>query len=150
MTHEAELMDLLKEGNDPNPKTSVETNETDSTVGVTHQYDKPEDRVTGESTALQGEEPVTDTPTRTDAVHHSSAVWDESKKVRAGVLLRALDGKATAAKADQAIMSENFKHVASGDFEAHSCLLQGKSKLKVSHARTPTLMERVREVTGRH
>jgi hypothetical protein len=145
--HEDELYELLQS---KRASGEVQNNEGASTVGTTSLYDDPEDRVEGgEQHAPWGEEGPSEGKRPNQAFHNSSGVYDEHKKVRQGVLDNAFAGRKNTDAADQALISSNFAHGKSGDFTAHSVHLQSKSVEKVSHPRTPTLMERVAKIAGR-
>lgn len=145
-THEDRMYAFLKEGGDTNPSTSTDTkDESESTVGVTHQRDTPEDREPAATiTAPWGEKPPV------DPQQHGTGVKEEHHKGQRELLNRAFGGKGKAEKADQAVISQNFAHGSSGDYESRAPLLQSKAKEKVSHIRTPSLMTRVRGLLGRH
>lgn len=120
---------LDKKGSDANPGTSTDTeDETRSTAGTLSLYDNPDDR-----------ENVAD-----DQNQQSSGVRGAYTETQHGVLDNAFSEKATAEKADQKLISTNFAHGASGDFESNAPLLQSKSKPQ------STLMEKVRTTFGRH
>lgn len=135
--------DLEKGGSDTNPATSTDTqDETRSTVGTTSLYENPADRQSGNLDAPWGE------PGPKDPDHHGSGPWNKHVETKHELLDKAFSGTQTAAKADQQLISANFAHGASGDFETHSPLLHAKSETKAT--KEPTLMEKVRTVAGRH
>lgn len=144
--HVDELYELLKTA-DHEPG-HLENDEDKSTVGTTHVYDEPEDRGEGGSVDAPWGEKGTTLDGHPQADHQSDGVWNEHKKVRQGVLKNVLDSTSVAAKADQALLSKNFQHVAKGDFSSHSVQLQSKSVEKVSHPRVESLLEQVRRITG--
>lgn len=131
----------IKQAADSNAKTSIETNEEDSTVGGVNVYDDPEDRKETKGTldAPRGE------PGPKDPFHNSDGVWEQSKDTRRGVLDRTMSGFANASEAEKKLMSENFSHVADRSFETHSALLQDKTKTGSHH---PTLSEQVKRLLG--
>lgn len=132
-----------KEGSDTNPATSTDTqDETRPTVGTTSLYDNPEDRSSGDIDAPWGEKGPD------DPAHHGSGAWNKHVETKHELLDKAFSGTQTAAKAEQQLISDNFAHGASGDFESHAPLLHAKSKTKAT--KEPTLMEKVRAVAGRH
>lgn len=144
--HEEELYELLQtkkaEGEIPN-------NEDQSTVGTVNLYDDPEDREEPrQNHSPWGEEGPREGSRPNQAFHNSDGAFEEHKKVRQGVVDNIFHDRSKADSADQALIAENFEHGKSGDFTTHSIHLQGKSVEKISHPRTPTLMERVRRVTG--
>jgi hypothetical protein len=150
--HEDELYELLKAGEDTTPATSVETNEEASTVGMTQLYDDPKGRESGNADAPWGEKGQQQAG-RQEPFHNSEGAWEGHKQTRHGVLGKAFSGLATAAKADQGIIAQNFK---TRGYETHSALLEPASKseqdnkqVKVSHPRGRTLLEQVRGLTGR-
>jgi hypothetical protein len=143
---EDELYELLQS---KSAAGELETNEDASTVGSTDLYDGPADREGGgKIESPWGEAGQTEGSTPNQAFHNSNGAYDEHKRVRQGVLDRAFSGRSKADAADQALIAANFDHGKSGDFTAHSVHLQAKSVEKISHPRTPTLMERVRKITG--
>ena len=143
--YEDDLYELLQS----KKAEEVANNEDISTVGTTHLYDAPEDRVDGgQSNSPWGEAGPT-LNGHPQADHQSDGAWEEHKTVRQGVLDNILDGRSKANEADQKLIAENFEHGASGDFTTHSVHLQGKSVEKVAHPRTPTLMSQVLKVAGR-
>lgn len=132
-----------KEGSDTTPATSTDPkDETRSTVGTTSLYDNPEDRESGNVDAPWGEKPPE------DPQQHGTGVENKHVDTERGILDKAFSGTAAAAKADQQLISANFAHGASGDFESRQPLLQGKSSNEAK--KEPTLMEKVRSVAGRH
>jgi hypothetical protein len=133
--HEDEFYELLKTAGKP------DTDEDMSTVGTTHVYDEPEDR--GEAGTIDA--PWGEKGTK-DLAHNSNGVFDESVKVRQGVINNSFDGKAQADKADQKLMAANFKHVAKGDFTTHSVHLQPKSVEKISHPRAISLRDQLNSI----
>ena len=143
--HEDDLYELLQS----KQAEELDNNEDDSTVGTTHLYDEPEDREDGGQTNSPWGEagPMQDGHPQAD--HQSTGAWEGHKETRQGVLDNVLDGRSKADKADQALIAANFAHGSSGDFSSHSVHLQGKSVEKISHPRTPTLMDRVLKVAGR-
>ena len=129
--------EMLKEGSDTNPATSVDTkDEQRSTVGVTHVHDKPEGR-TGDE---WGENPG-------DPVQYTDAAVKETNKDRLQVLDRTFDAKPVAERADQALIGQLLVHGVTGDYETHSVSLLPHSKSKLSHVRPQTVRERVRELS---
>ena len=127
-----ELFDLLKKVGNTNPGTSTGDDEAAPIEAKTDLYEDPQ----VETDPAEGPE------------EHSDAVEAEHDKVRGGVLGKTLDSKPSADRADQALVSQNFSHGASGDFTTHSTHLRSKSVEKVSHPRSFTLGERVRKTTG--
>lgn len=145
-TPEDELYELLQT---KKAAGEVDNNEDASTVGAIDLYEEPADRATaGKIESPWGEEGHTEGGRPNQAFHNSNGVYDEHKKVRQGVLDRAFSDRGKADAADQALIAANFEHGKSGDFTAHSVHLQGKSVEKISHPRTPTLMELARRVLG--
>ncbi len=144
--HEDELYELLQT---KRASGEVPNNEGASTVGTANLYDDPDDRVEGEMDAPWGEKGPTEQGRPNQAFHNTSGVYDEHKKVRQGVVDKIFFDRKKTDAADQALISANFEHGKSGDFSAHSIHLQGKSVEKISHPRTPTLMEQVAKKTGR-
>lgn len=135
--------DLEKEGVDTNPETSTDSkDESRSTVGTTALYDNPEDRSSGDIDAPWGE------PGPDDPSHNSSGVWNKHVETKHELLGKAFSGTKPAFAADQQLISANFAHGASGNFESHAPSLHAKSKTKAT--KEPTLMEKVRTVAGRH
>lgn len=125
--------DLEKEGSDENPATSTDPkDETRSTVGTTNLYADPVDHESGSD----------------DPEQHGSGVKNKAVETQKELLDKAFSGTAMAAKADQQLISANFAHGASGDFESRQPLLQSKSRIEIT--KEPTLMEKVRAATGRH
>lgn len=150
--HEEELFDLLKEGTDTTPKTSVETNEDDKTVGTQQLYDDPIGRESGNADAPWGEKGEQQAG-RQEPFHNSEGVWKEHQTTRHGVLDKAFSGLGAASKADQSLIAQNFK---TRGYETHSALLESASKpeqsntqVKVSHPRGQTLLETVKGLLGR-
>jgi hypothetical protein len=145
--HEAELYNLLKTSSDPNPKTSVETNEEASTVGTQQLYPDPKGRESGTLDAPWGEASRQEKG-RQNPFHNSSGVWDEHKQTRFGVLDKAFSGFDAAAAVAKGIIGQHFT---TKDYETHTALLQPKAdqQVKVSHSREPTLLERVKGLVGR-
>lgn len=135
-----EFFELLKQAT-PTPATSVDPkDEARSTVGMTGLHENPKDRPTKTPDAPWGEQgpgPIVD----------SEGAQTENTKDRLGVLRKAFSGTPQAERAMQELISQNFAHGASGQFTTRTALL--KTKAKLAH-RAPTLMERVREVMGRH
>lgn len=145
MSHEAELYDLLQ---GIKQAEEVDDNEDDSTVGTTHLYPEPEDREDSHQSNSPWGEAGTTRNGQPQPDHQSDGAWKEHQTVRQGVLDNVFSGRAKANKADQALIAQNFKRGKSGDFTTHSVHLQGKSVEKISHVRTPTLMEQVRKTIG--
>jgi len=140
----SEFYNLLKQAVDINPSTSVDTSdEQRSTVGTTSIVKNPPDRPTGTTDAPWGE------PGPKDPYHNSTGAHNNSIETRQGELSRAFSGTQQAGAAQKADVSQQLSHAASGDFEAHSALLQPKGKLKVSHPRAQTLAQQVNKVIGR-
>jgi hypothetical protein len=147
MAHEDDLYELLKTAN-PNKATSTGDTEERSTVGVTQLYEDPVNRPEGVPESPWGERSTTqDGHPQPD--HNTDGVWAEHQKVRQGVLRGALSGFDAAAKAEQKLIAENFVHGANGNFTSSYPLLQSKSKEKISHVRSETLLQQVRRVAGR-
>lgn len=145
--HEDELYELLQT---KRASGEIQNNEDASTVGTVNLYDDPEDRAeAGKIDAPWGEKGPTEGKRPNQAFHNSDGVYDEHKKVRQGVVDHIFFDRKKADEADQALISANFEHGKSGDFNAHSIHLQGKSVEKISHPRTPTLMARVVKIAGR-
>jgi hypothetical protein len=144
-----------KTADTPNPETAMESDEDKKTVGMTNLYDNPEDRKSNDHDAPWGESdmPAGDkAPGHEDAHHHGDAAQQQHKETRHELLDNVLSGKAEADAAHTKILAENFKQVASGDFESSSPHLQAKSKAKTSAARhihdEGTLGMRVRDLLG--
>ena len=136
--------DQEKEGSDTTPASTADpTNVAKSTVGTTSLYDNPEDR--GESGTLDA--PWGEKGTK-DPNHNGSGAWNKHVETKHELLDKAFSGTKPAAKAEQQLISANFAHGASGDFESHAPSLHAKSKTKAT--KEPTLMEKVRAVAGRH
>jgi hypothetical protein len=72
----------------------------------------------------------------------------EAIDTRKGVLDRVFENMAAMRNADRAVISQNFTHGSSGDYEAHSSLL-GKSKTAGVVHDDGSLTDRVRAVAGR-
>jgi hypothetical protein len=132
---------LEKQAEDPNPATSLKTDEDKSSVGTNQVYEDPGERVGDGHDARWGETP------KEEPAHHNDNTFKESVNVRRGVLERQLSGFANAQSADQQLLADNFSNVSSGNFEAHSALLQSKTK---TGSAEPSLAERVRKLTGRY
>lgn len=146
-TPEDDLYELLgKEANE----TTLEDNEDDSTVGTLSVYEDPKERESGTIDAHWGDTDISEGKKLPSAQHHSTAVDKLHADTREGVLDRSFSGKAQADQVHQALINENFAHAASGDYSTHSTHLKKKSVEKVSHVRTPTLLERVKGLTGYH
>lgn len=145
-TPEDELFELLKLSA---PETQIENDLDKTTVGVTHMYEEPEGRSSGETGSPWGERGPTDTQGNPDAHQHSSGAEDGHKETRQELLGTLFANKKGMDQETQALMSQNFQHVASGSFSAHSVHLQGKSLEKTSHPRAQSLMERVLKAAGR-
>lgn len=147
MSHEDELYELLQT---KRASGEVENNEDDSTAQTADLYEDPEGRIEGaQSDSQWGEEGPKEGKRPNQAYHHSEGAWDEHKKDRQGVLDNIFHDRSKADSADQALIAANFEHGKGGQFSAHSVHLQGASVEKVSHPRTPTLMDQVRRVAGR-
>lgn len=150
--YEEELFELLKQGEDTNPATSIETNEEASTVGTNDLYKEPLVRESKNIDAPWGE-PGPQQSGRQEPFHNSSGVWSGHQQTRFGTLNKTFSGYSGAAAADQAIIAQNFNN---RDYETHSALLertskpeQGKPHTKAAHVRQPTLIEQVKQVVGR-
>lgn len=132
-------------------KTKLDDNEADTTVRTVDMYDPPEGRDGTSNYAKSGEPPNMLDEGRHDPFHNHDATYDSSVEVRQGVLERLFDSTPAARKADQELLSQNFEHARTGDFTAHSALLQSKTKegSALPHvARRLTLSERVKKVLG--
>jgi len=114
-------------------KEQLETNEEESTVGTANLHKDPDGRETDED-ALWGEKGPEDPNV------HTKKVETEAKDERVGVLDRSFDSFQSASQADKALIGQNFQGAASS--EAHSPLL------KKSSFTFPTVLERVKRVTG--
>lgn len=147
-TPEDQLYELL---NTPKKASGeLPNNEDVSTAATMNMYDDPEDRPDpGESHSLWGDEGPSEGKRPNQAFHNSTGVYDEAVKDRQGVVKNVFHDPGKASKADQALIAENFAHGSSGDFTTHSIQLQPKSVEKISHPRTPTLMDQVRKIAGR-
>lgn len=78
---------------------------------------------------------------------YSTGVEAEAKDGRSGVLERIFKDVSAMRAADKAVISKNFDHGSSGNYEAHSALLE---KTKTAEAEDGSLTDRVRAVAGRH
>lgn len=145
-SHKSDLGNwLAKEAMTPTPATATKDNENESVKGKLQVYEDPEGRESGTGEGPWGERPRM-ADGRHQPFHQNDATYAESKNVRRGVLDRVLATFKPAQQADQKLMSANFDHVRNGDFEAHSALLQGKTK---TGARQGTLGDRVKALVGR-
>jgi len=150
MEHESKEDELYELLQTKRAAGELQNNEGESTVGTVDLYAKPEDRIpAGDLNAPWGEEGTSEKGEPNQAFHNSSGAYNAHKAGRQGLLDRAFAGRSKADAADQALIAANFDHGKSGDFTAHSVHLQGKSLEKISHPRTPTLMDRVRRLAGR-
>lgn len=96
----------------------------------------------GEQEDLKREDPLPkDRLGHETAFHSSDRVFQESVQTRRGILDREFDQFGPQGTNDRALMAANFEHVRSGQFEAHSALLQPKAK-------TASLSERVKKLIG--
>lgn len=92
--------------------------------GKTNLYPDP-----GEQQDLKREDgPVRDRLGHETALQPSGAVVDQAGEVRNGLLGRTFDRFAPEAGTERAMMAANFEHVRSGQFEAHSAMMQPKTK----------------------
>jgi hypothetical protein len=136
----SELEEWLTKKAEDDPQTSTETDETKSTVGVVNLYENPPE----EAQAPSGDGKSV----------HSDAAEKSHEEVRPDAVGSLFDSKAVADQADTKLLSENIRHVASGDFETHSLHLRNKAKTKTSAARVKhvteegTLGMRVKDLLG--
>lgn len=139
-----ELYDLLKEGEDPGESPG---DVGESTVGAhPAHYKEPEDRSSGDMDAPWGEAPKVHPNKHHHVVHLSDSALDAVRQSREDLLDKLFDGRDSTDKTEQALMSQHFKHVSSGEFTTSSPQLSEKAK----HSMPETLMEKIRRVTGRH
>jgi hypothetical protein len=113
---------LVKEG------TKTETDEDKSTVGVNpNQQPDPEGRAEDAGTidAPWGEK--NDKGSEPSSEHFSDAVAQGFIQSRQNILDELFDGKKPAAKAEQKLVSQNFDHARSGDYESKAPLLESKT-----------------------
>jgi hypothetical protein len=118
-----------------------ESNESTSTASYSDLYDDPKGRkdVTNVD-GRWGKKPQQ--TTGADPFHQNQGTYVASQEERHTVTGRALDSLPAAESNAQAVLSANFDHAKSGDFTAHSLLLQSKTK----EGAAGSLSERVRRV----
>lgn len=143
----SELEEFLVKKADDDPKTSTDTNEVAKPMGMANVYEPPTDRETKTNDAPWGEPGLTENG-RQQPFHQSTAAWEGSVDTRQGVAKRLLDSKPSSDKVEKALLAQNFKHLAEGDYESHSLALQkqGVAKHVIDE---PTLGMRVKELLGR-
>jgi hypothetical protein len=130
---------LSKEASDKSSYTPGD--EDESTVGVNSgQQPKPQGR--GENTidAPWGDNPAPESSSN-KVVHHSDATVQGFIQSRQQILDELFDSKKPAAKAEQALVGEQFEHGRTGEYESKSPLLE-------KGARDQTLSERVSGLLG--
>lgn len=136
-----EFFELLKQGT-PTPATSTDPkDEARSTVGMTGLRDNPEGRSKDAPDAPWGEKGP-------GPIVHSEGATTENAMERLGILRKAFSGTPQAERELHELVSQNFTHGASGQFTTRTALL--KTKAKLAYPRAASLMEMVRQVTGRH
>lgn len=135
MSHEEELYELLKQGNDIG--VTLPNNEGHMITGETSIYEDPEDRNPAGTTESPWGEKGPE-----EAFHHTEAAHKESLNVRHGVIDRNFRFKPQADAAAKKTISDNFS---TRDYESHSIHLQKKT----ASVPAQTLMERVRRLSGR-
>jgi len=81
-----------------------------------------------------------------DPAHNNTGTYMASQAERHSVVGRALASVPSAETNAQAVLSANFDHARTGDFTAHSLLLQSKTK---EGAARPSMSERVRSIINR-
>jgi hypothetical protein len=118
-----------------------ETNEATGTAAYSDLYDDPKGRkdVTNVD-GHWGKKPQQ--TTGKDPFHQNRGTYVASQEERHVVTGRALDSLPAAEANAQAILDANFDHARSGEFTAHSLLLQGKTK----EGSVLGLSERVRRI----
>ncbi len=143
---EEELYELLKQAED-DTKLQLESNQEQSTVGTQQIYKDPKGREKGTLDAPWGEKSV-QKDGKNEPFHNSSGIWEGHQDTRYGVLQKAFSGFDQAADAAKGLISQNFN---TKDYVARTALLAPKQEqqVKVSHPREPTLLERVKGLTGR-
>ena len=137
-----DLYDLLKEAE--GGPCCPENNEGESVAGVTPEVDPvdegPKDSDDGTLDASWGENP--NKGDHTEVIHFSKAVIKRFKEGREELLSKYFSDKSSAG-AEKKLMGKNFSNFSKA--EASNPML-GKDTVKTSS----TLMQRVREITGRH
>lgn len=135
--HRSELQDWLMKEAEGGIKP--EANESTPKTPTVDLYADPQGRKDGQNEdGNWGEE------TKGELNHYNDTTYDETKKDRLGALDKAFSKMPAAeAQAGKAV-SQLFAHGSAGNFATHSAELLGKAKLA-----TPTLSERVRNLTGR-
>jgi hypothetical protein len=158
--HEPSLLEryLEKEASDTMPSTSTGADEQESADSdATQLYENPPEEKSVD-TADENRSDHTQTPEKEEnAVLFNKGTQALATETRGGVLRRAFSGMPSQSAVQQAILSSQLDAAARGDFETHGAQLQGASKrmeqTKTAHPLAhsePTLMERVRGITGRH
>lgn len=99
----------------------LDDNEDQPTTGMMNVHVNPEGRKPGTLDAKWGDNP----PARDNGYpdHYGEGVMREAKDDRHGVLKRVFDGIEQASNVAEAEVAQNFAHGASGNYEAHSPLL---------------------------
>lgn len=105
-----------------------ETNESVGTAAYSDLYDDPKGRKDVSNVDGHWGKKTHTTESKVDPLHQNRGTFNASQEERHDVTGRALDSLPSAESNAQAVLSANFDHVRSGDFSAHSLLLQGKTK----------------------
>lgn len=119
-----------------------ETNEAAGTASYSDLYDDPKGRKGVSNVDGHWGKKTQSTESKVDPLHHNRGTFNASQEERHTVTGRALDSLPSAEANAQAVLAENFDHVRSGDFTAHSLLLQPKTKVSSAGS----LSERVRKI----
>lgn len=127
--------------------TQTETNENAGTAAYSDLYTDPPGRkdVTNVDGHWGKKEQITGGK-GLDPSHHNAGTYNASQSERHNVAERALVSVPSAESNAQAILSANFDHARTGDFTAHSLLLQSKTK---EGSASPSVSERVRSIINR-
>lgn len=119
-----------------------DTNESTSTAAYSDLYDDPKGRKDVSNTDGHWGKKTQTTEHQVDPLHQNRGTFAASQEERHAVTQRALDSLPAAEANAGAVLSANFDHAKSGDFTAHSLVLQKQTKT----ASSGTLSERVRHI----
>jgi len=119
-----------------------ETNESAGTAAYSDLYDDPKGRKDVSNVDGHWGKKTHSSESKVDPLHQNRGTFNVSQEERHMVTSRALDSLPSAEANAQAVLAENFDHVRSGDFIAHSLLLQPKTKV----SSVGSLSERVRRI----
>lgn len=120
-----------------------EDNEDKSTTDYQELYERPEGRKDGSNVDGRWGEGPHMANGRQEPFHQNDGTYRRSQTERHEVASQAFATLPAAESADRALLSANFANARSGNFTAHSLLLQGKTKEGAS------LAERANEILRR-